>query len=118
MFSQCLSSHIEMQNLFLVMRTHKICSLNNIQVYHVDNYIALTLMGFPSDSVGKESEFFSWFNPWVRKIPWRRKWQPTQYSCLENSMKRESGRATVHGITKNWTQWCDFHFFFSFHYNP
>ena len=24
------------------------------------------------------------FHPWVRKIPWRRKWQPLQYSCLEN----------------------------------
>ena len=25
------------------------------------------------------------FNPWVGKIPWRRKWQnPLQYSCLEN----------------------------------
>ena len=24
------------------------------------------------------------FNPWVRKIPWRRKRQPLQYSCLEN----------------------------------
>ena len=22
------------------------------------------------------------FNPWVRKIPWRREWQPLQYSCL------------------------------------
>ena len=19
----------------------------------------------------------TWFNPWVRKIPWRRKWKPT-----------------------------------------
>ena len=26
------------------------------------------------------------FYPWVRKIPWSRKWQLTQYSCLENSM--------------------------------
>ena len=26
------------------------------------------------------------FNPWVRKIPWRRKWQPTLYPCLENPM--------------------------------
>ena len=24
------------------------------------------------------------FNPRVRKIPWRRPWQSTQYSCLEN----------------------------------
>jgi len=24
------------------------------------------------------------FSLWVRQIPWRRKWQPLQYSCLEN----------------------------------
>ena len=28
------------------------------------------------------------FDPWVRKIPWRREWQPNQYSSLENSMDR------------------------------
>ena len=28
------------------------------------------------------------FNPWVRKIPWRRKWQPTPNSCLGNPMDR------------------------------
>ena len=28
------------------------------------------------------------FDPWVGKIPWRRKWQPFQYSCLENPMDR------------------------------
>ena len=27
---------------------------------------------------------------WVGKIPWSRKWQPTQYSYLENSMDRAS----------------------------
>ena len=26
------------------------------------------------------------FYPWVGKIPWRRKCNPLQYSCLENSM--------------------------------
>ena len=30
------------------------------------------------------------FDPWVGKIPWRREWPPTQYSCLENSMDRET----------------------------
>ena len=35
----------------------------------------------------------------VRKIPWRRKWQPTQYSYLENSMGREPWWATVHEVT-------------------
>ena len=24
------------------------------------------------------------FNPWVGKVLWRRKWQPTQVFCLEN----------------------------------
>ena len=27
---------------------------------------------------------------------------PLQYSCLENSMKREAWWATVHGVTKSW----------------
>ena len=27
------------------------------------------------------------FDPWVRKIPWRRKWE-LQYSCQENPMDR------------------------------
>ena len=39
------------------------------------------------------------FRLWVGKIPWRRKWQPLQYYCLENSMDREAWRATVHGVT-------------------
>ena len=29
----------------------------------------------------------TWFNPIVGKIPWRRKCNPPQYSCLENSME-------------------------------
>ena len=40
-------------------------------------------------------------DPWVRKIPWRRKWQPLQHSCLEDSMNRRAWQATVHGVTKS-----------------
>ena len=29
---------------------------------------------------------------------------PLQYSCLENSKDREAWRATVHEVTKSWTQ--------------
>ena len=49
------------------------------------------------------------FHPWAGKIPWSRKWQPLQYSCLENSMDSGAWHATVHGTTKirtwlsNWT---------------
>ena len=44
------------------------------------------------------------FGPWVRKIPWRRKWQSTlQYSCLENLMDRGAWQATVHGVARSQT---------------
>ena len=32
---------------------------------------------------------------------------PLQCSCLENQMDRGAWRATVHGVTKSWTQLCD-----------
>ena len=40
-------------------------------------------LGFPGDSVGKESTYNAGdirdvgLIPWVRKISWRKKWQPT-----------------------------------------
>ena len=44
------------------------------------------------------------FDPWVRKIPWRRKGNPFQYYCLGNSMDRGAWWVTVHRVTKNGTQ--------------
>ena len=42
------------------------------------------------------------FRPWVRKIPWRRKWQPTlQYSCLGNPLDRGAWWATVHEVVNS-----------------
>ena len=44
--------------------------------------IHVQLMGFPGGTVGKESTCQSrrhkrcGFDPWVRTIPWRRKWKP------------------------------------------
>ena len=43
------------------------------------------------------------FNPWVRKIPWRRKWLTLQYPCLENPMDGGAWWATVHGVAKSRT---------------
>ena len=40
------------------------------------------------------------FNPWVWKIPWRRKWQATPVFLLENPMDRGGWQVTVHGVTK------------------
>ena len=46
----------------------------------------------------------SLFDPWVRKIPWRGKWQPTPVFCLGNSMNRGAWQAAVHGVVKSQTQ--------------
>ena len=35
---------------------------------------------------------------------------PLQYSCLENSIGRGAWWATVHGVTKSWTQLSDYSF--------
>ena len=46
--------------------------------------------GFPSGTSGKElacqcrKHKRCGFDPWVRKIPWRRAYNPLQYSCLQN----------------------------------
>ena len=38
---------------------------------------------------------------------------PLQYSCLENPLDRGAWQATVHGVTKSWTQLSDHHFHFA-----
>ena len=43
------------------------------------------------------------FDPWVGKIPWRRKWQPTAVFLPGKSLDAEIWWATVHGVTKRWT---------------
>ena len=44
------------------------------------------------------------FDPWVGKIPWRRKWHPFQYSYLGNPMDRGAWRATGHAVAETWTR--------------
>ena len=44
------------------------------------------------------------FDPWVGKIPWRKKCNMPQYSCLENSTSRGTWQATVHGVSKSQTR--------------
>ena len=39
--------------------------------------------------------------PGVGKFSWRRAWQPTQYSCLVNSMDRGAWQAIVHEVAKS-----------------
>ena len=44
------------------------------------------------------------FNPWVRKNPWRRAWQPTPVFLPGESHGQKILVATVHGVAKSWTQ--------------
>ena len=68
------------------------------------------LGGFPGGTSSKEPtcqcrrEKRRGFNPWVRKSPGQGHGNPLQYSCLENPMDRGAWWATVHGVTKSWTQ--------------
>ena len=43
------------------------------------------------------------FDPWVRKIPWRREWLLTPVFLPENYHGQRNLRATVHGVTKSQT---------------
>ena len=38
-----------------------------------------------------------WFNPWIRKIPWRRPWQPTPVFLPEECHGEELGRLHPRG---------------------
>ena len=92
----------------------------NVQIPKVSHFLILIIhyLGFPGGASGKESACQCkrhGFDPWVGKIPWRRKWPPIQYSCAENSMDRGAWQATIHEATKsqtrlsNWTDTCVIH---------
>ena len=51
------------------------------------------------------------FDRWVRKIPWRRKWQPTPV-FLPGKFHRQRNLVgcIVHGVAKSWTRLSDFTF--------
>ena len=45
------------------------------------------------------------FSPWVRKMPWRRKWQPTPvFLPGESRGQRSLAGYTVHGVAKSQTR--------------
>ena len=44
------------------------------------------------------------FHLCIRKIPWRRAWQPTSVFFLENHTSRGAWRFMVHRITMSWTR--------------
>ena len=69
--------HLNVDSVFnFLMKLYTLVSIAAV-VFYIPTSRA---RGFPRSSVGKESALQCrrpGFNPWVRKIPWRRKWQPT-----------------------------------------
>ena len=58
------------------------------------------MKGLPPWLSGKESACQCRFKPWVRKIPWRRKWQPTPVFLRGKSHRRRSLAGTAHGVAR------------------
>ena len=81
-----------------------------INLLHTANH---NYWGFPGGASGKEPacqckrQKRHGFDPWVRKFPWRRAWQPTPVLLPGESMDRGAWWATVHGVAKNQTQLSD-----------
>ena len=69
-------------------------------------FLNVLIRGFPGGSEGKKICLQCrrlGFDPWVGKIPWIRKWQPTPVFLPGEFHRQGSLGATVHGVTKSWT---------------
>ena len=66
--------------------------------------------GFPSGIYSKEFAYNAGdlgLIPGPGRSPGEGNGNPLQYSCLGNLMDKGAWRVTVHGVTKGWTQLCD-----------
>ena len=81
-----------------------------IYIYIFEKYC---LIGFPGGASDKEPTCQCkrckryGFNPWVRKIPWRRKWHPTPVFLPGKSIDRGACWAAVQGSQKARHSWSD-----------
>ena len=74
----------------------------SIHTYMVQSIYVQLILSCVSD--GKESSKKPGFNAWVRKITWRRKWQPTPvFLPGEFHGQRSLEGYTVHGVAKSQT---------------
>ena len=104
----CPSFHNEIgTSSFLSLCSHNYIIIFNYIYTHTHTHIHTY---FPGGTSGKEPTCRCRknkrleFDPWVRKIPWRRgHGNPLQYSCLENTMDRGTWQAIVHGVAESQT---------------
>ena len=70
-------------------------------------------LDFPGGSDSKASAYNAGdpgLIPGLGRSPGDGNGNPLQYYCLENPMDRGAWQATVHGVSKSWTQLCNFTF--------
>ena len=63
--------------------------------------VVLVVKNLPANA-GDTRNVGSIFDPWVRKIPWKRAWQPTPGFLPGESPWTEEPDG-LHGVTKSWT---------------
>ena len=89
--------------------TQEVTRLNNVYYFNLPNLgVICTNRGFPGGASGKEPTY-QWrrlkrqgFDPWVRKISWRRAWQTTPvFLSRESHVQRSLVGYTVHGVAKS-----------------
>ena len=94
-----------------IPRTEEPGGLQSMGSQRVRQDWAINTLDFPGGASGKEPTCQCKrhkrprFEPWFRKTPWRRAWQPTPVFLPGESHGQKSLWATVQGITKGQTIW-------------
>ena len=92
MYMECFSGKVlfNLCKIPTVCRKHYkfclflLCLKVNVNISFIFSLWHIGVWGFPSGTSGKETtcqcrrHMWYRFDPWVRKIPWRRAWEPTQ----------------------------------------
>ena len=103
----CQSSSIWCSSVGLLWLLLAVLLVSYLINHCLDQYwasqVVLVVKNTPANAGDKKRGF----DTWVRKIPWRRAWQLTPYSCLENSMDRGAWWATVHRSQRVKHDWSD-----------
>ena len=80
-----------------------------IYIYGIINIYYINIYWLPRCCSGKDSVCECrrckrhGFNPWVRRIPWSRKWRLTSVFLPGELHGQRSQVGTIHGVTKSWT---------------
>ena len=91
-----------------ISRTHSSCKTRN--VYPLNSNASFSLPPATGNhhsiilSASVSLTVLETVYKWNHALFWRRKWNPLQYSCLENHMDGGAWQATPHGVEKTRTR--------------